>query len=938
VQEKLRTAERERAVAEARAVEERKRRRAQAALGLTFTSMVVLCGAFAWWTQDQRRARLAESERAMGRALEKAIVRFGQASGAGRDPALWAEARASALQAREQAVSTAAPAAVLDRINALLTEIGRIEKNRRLVASLLEIHAGMGDRVLVTGDQDFAGADDRYDRALRDYGTDLSRLAPERGAALLRELGGEITVELAAALDDWAYVGWFLSRPSLTASGAPDRRGPHGGEWLFPITNLLDPEPLRSRIRDAAKRRDGAALTAIAGEIDPAAQSAETINLLSVYLYFNSRFEDATRVLRAAQPHHSGDFQINHNLAVFLNRSSQPAEALPFAMAAVAVRPQSSVAWLDLARALQALGREEESYNAFHRVVERSPVAWRLLLPLASRMERAGRHEEAVAEWRRAAALAAQHPTTFYGFEKDTPRLRPGDDPAPLLAPLREAVKANPESAAARMTLAGFLLIAGNQEEAVTELREAARLMSDVNLYVAPSYDLKRQGKTEEAVVGDRTAIRRNPDWAQAHLNLGLALEAQGKLGEAIAEFRAALRLKPDSSWVQVSLYETLETLGALDKEVAACREAVRLQLGDAWAHANLAGALKALKKYDEAIAEFREAIRLKPDMLLAHVELGGCLWREGKMAEASIPWREAVRLNPDDAIMHINLGSSLRAQGKHDEAIAEYRAAVRLQPDVSGSYVILTSALRESGDLAGALEAARQALRIDPDLPGGLGNQARNLALAGRFAEAASTAERAAARQAEVKDPNAALFRGLAPLARRLAGADAALDALARDAGRDRAALETVDLAALATAADRPALAARLYEVVLIVSPSRAARHRVAAAKVAALAGTGAGRDDRPTGEAEQAALRGLALGWLRDELAARTKAFQPDDPASRAALAEELSGCRSDSALAGVRDTDALRELPEAERDTWHAFWAEVDALLQKARSDRR
>jgi serine/threonine-protein kinase len=573
VQEKLRTAERERAVALARAVEERKRRRAQAALGLTFTTMVVLCGAFAWWTQDQRRARLAESERAMGQALEKAIVRFGQASGAGRDPALWAEARAAALVAHEQAVSTAAPAAVLDRINALLTEIDRIEKNRRLVASLLDIHAGMGDRVLATGDQDFAGADLRYAQALRDYGTDLSALAPERGAALLRELGGEVTVELAAALDDWAYVGWVLTKASPKGSGSPLGSGATGGEWLFPITILLDPDPIRSRIRDAAKRRDGTALAAIAGEMEPAAQSAETINLLSVYLFFNNRFEDAVRVLRAAQPHHPGDFQINHNLAFFLNASGQPGTALPFAMAAIAARPQSSVAWLDAANALKALGREEESYDAFRRVVERSPAAWSRLLPLASRLDRAGKHEAAVAECRRAAAAAARHPVLFFKFDEDAPRLRPRDDPAALLAPLREAVKANPESAAARMTLARFLLIAGNQEEAVIELREAARLTSDINLYFALSSYLETRGRTDEAVAGYRTAIRLKPDYAPAHYNLATVLSDQGKSDEAIAEFRTAIRLKPDFAEAHCNLGQLLRVRGDYPGAIAMLRK-----------------------------------------------------------------------------------------------------------------------------------------------------------------------------------------------------------------------------------------------------------------------------------------------------------------------------------------------------------------------------
>jgi hypothetical protein len=39
------------------------------------------------------------------------------------------------------------------------------------------------------------------------------------------------------------------------------------------------------------------------------------------------------------------------------------------------------------------------------------------------------------------------------------------------------------------------------------------------------------------------------------------------------------------------------------------------------------------------------------------------------------------------------------------------------------------------------------------------------------------------------------------------------------------------------------------------------------------------------------------------------------------------------SNADLASVRDPEALDLLPEAERQAWQQFWAEVDALLQKA-----
>ncbi len=43
-----------------------------------------------------------------------------------------------------------------------------------------------------------------------------------------------------------------------------------------------------------------------------------------------------------------------------------------------------------------------------------------------------------------------------------------------------------------------------------------------------------------------RQALRRQPDRAEAHNNLGAAFHRQGRTGEAIRQFQEALRLKPD--------------------------------------------------------------------------------------------------------------------------------------------------------------------------------------------------------------------------------------------------------------------------------------------------------------------------------------------------------------------------------------------------------
>ena len=49
-----------------------------------------------------------------------------------------------------------------------------------------------------------------------------------------------------------------------------------------------------------------------------------------------------------------------------------------------------------------------------------------------------------------------------------------------------------------------------------------------------------------EAVAQYQEALRLKPDYAEAHNNLGIALQDQGQLAEAVAQYQEALRLKPD--------------------------------------------------------------------------------------------------------------------------------------------------------------------------------------------------------------------------------------------------------------------------------------------------------------------------------------------------------------------------------------------------------
>jgi hypothetical protein len=85
------------------------------------------------------------------------------------------------------------------------------------------------------------------------------------------------------------------------------------------------------------------------------------------------------------------------------------------------------------------------------------------------------------------------------------------------------------------------------------------------------------------------------------------------------------------------------------------------------------------------------------------------------------------------------------------------------------------------------------------------------------------------------------------------------------------------------------------------------------------------------PAAEAARARLRQQAWALLRAEVATQAKRLSSGSPAEATAARQVLEALGSFPALAGVRNPAALANLPEPERQTWQAFWQEVEGLLR-------
>ncbi len=307
---------------------------------------------------------------------------------------------------------------------------------------------------------------------------------------------------------------------------------------------------------------------------------------------------------------------------------------------------------------------------------------------------------------------------------------------------------------------------------------------------------------------------------------------------------------------------------------------------------------LKDKGQLDEAIACYRKAIELDPKYAAAHSNLGAALKEKGQLDEAIACYRKAIELEPKFAAAHSNLGVALKAKDQWEEAIACYRKAIELEPTFATAHNNLGEALAVKHQWGEAIACYRKAIELDPKLT--------------------TTRTRLAKAQ-------------------RLAAARDKLPAFQDGSYTPASNEERLGLVEWCQIQKRHRTSTRLYAEAFAADPRLAddltAAHRYNAACSAALAAAGKGEDAATLDDMERARLRKQALDWLRADLALRTNQLDSRTPADHASATSAMRHWQQDPDLAGIRNPEALAQLPDGERKECEALWAEVQALIDRA-----
>jgi tetratricopeptide (TPR) repeat protein len=909
VQERLHTAELERAAAEARAEEartkvavERRARRLTVGLAAALVLLVVGVGSSAWWIQQQRQTRAAEVARQrqqveaeVGLAMNEARLLLDQAKAAPLDEMVkFREALAAAHRAEELARAGGASDEVRQQAALLTENITQEEesaqRDRELLVALLEVRAPQEGPRFRKNQQGFmteltdVNIDDQFDQAFLDWDASfrVDELTTEEAAARLRGRPPAVIAEVIAALDEWASERRVQGRPR--------------SDWqrLVDLAAALDDS--------ASKRRELRELMLRGHLLHERVLGTLAVGLRPVPIPFDSWPGDDRNRLR--------------QIVRETDAATEPVLGVLTLVRALRVAGDDGTAERLLRAAIRARPQEVTLHFALGKLLEtQDPPRW----------------GEAIECYTAARSLRRD-----LGDALANALLQAGrtDDGLLLYA---QMVRDNPDNPWLHFRRGNALSMLNRHAEAEPEFRALIALKPDfADGYFNLGITLIHQNRPAEAEKAFRTTLGLRTEYPEALLMLGNTLLAQHQYEKAEMAYRRALKLRPRYAIGFINLGKALLSQNRLEDAEAAYRTAFELDPEDYQAAVNLSVVLSKQQRYPEAEDAARKALRLNRDGADAHYQLGLALYGQNRYREAEAEFRAALRLEPDSAREWSELGNALLRLSRYPEAETAYRMALGIKPHFPPAHVNLANVLSVQGRFVEAEESAREAVKLDDRLVEGHANLGIALREQGRFVEALKPFQRC--EELLSKSPNAqASAANRTRQCQRLIALESKLPAILSGEIQPANTGECLEFAALCGRYKRlPVSAVRLYMIAFAADPKQAddllAQHRYKAACSAVQGAAGEGTDTELLPDKVQAMLRRQALLWLRIDLAFYTQEAAGPVAAARAGVQRRLTRWLQEPGLRSIREREALDQLPENERRQWRRLWDDVAELLAK------
>ena len=262
-------------------------------------------------------------------------------------------------------------------------------------------------------------------------------------------------------------------------------------------------------------------------------------------------------------------------------------------------------------------------------------------------------------------------------------------------------------------------------------------LCAVVTLFSVWTYQRNAVWQNELSLWSD--VVKKSPNKARPHLNLGQSLSEKGSIAEAAQQYRQALRINPRYAMAHFNLANVLQQQGSHAEAIKHYSTAIQIEPGFIAAHNNLGLALAKQGKRKEAIKHYLEILKIDPTNAKVHSNIGVALTEQGETDQAISHFQQALTIDPADAETHYNLAIALEIQQRDNEAVNHYLAALERNPDHARAHFNAANIFARQQKMDEAVRHYEKSLAIQPDFPQAINNLALMYALQKNYTRALS-------------------------------------------------------------------------------------------------------------------------------------------------------------------------------------------------------
>ena len=244
-------------------------------------------------------------------------------------------------------------------------------------------------------------------------------------------------------------------------------------DWLTRVLAAVDPTPWRQRALQAEQTGNWESLAQLVAEL--IAERQPPSDLLRLAERAPAESIERLAILRRIRQAYPADFWANHQLAYCLHRRRDPQldEAARYYAAAVALRPHSAAAAINLGDSLREKGDNEAALAVYRDTLRMHPDYDHAHFSIGLALLALSRLDEASLEMREAIRLRPELGNGYWGLGEVLVKQQQFTEPE---ATYREGLEREPLHYWCRFGLANLMLTQERPAEAETELRQLVQI------------------------------------------------------------------------------------------------------------------------------------------------------------------------------------------------------------------------------------------------------------------------------------------------------------------------------------------------------------------------------------------------------------------------------------------------------------------------------